>query len=110
MDRGHPELAARLDGLHPAVLRLISTVVTAAKTHNRIVAICGGLASDPVAVPILIGLGVHELSMVPAVIPQLKALISTLNIEECTALASQALDRETPEDVRALTARPRVTT
>lgn len=103
MDRGHPELAARLDALHPAVLRLISTVVTAAKLNGRMVAICGGLASDPVAVPILIGLGVHELSMVPAVIPQLKALISTLNIDDCTALASQALDRETAEDVRALT-------
>lgn len=103
MDRGHPELAARLDALHPAVLRLISTVVTAAKLNGRMVAICGGLASDPVAVPILIGLGVHELSMVPAVIPQLKALISTLNIDECTALANQALERETAEDVRALT-------
>lgn len=103
MDRGHPELAARLDALHPAVLRLISMVVTAAKLNGRRVAICGGLASDPVAVPILIGLGVHELSMVPAVIPQLKALISTLNIDDCTALANQALDRETAEDVRALT-------
>lgn len=103
MDRGHPELAARLDALHPAVLRLISTVVTAAKLNGRMVAICGGIASDPVAVPILIGLGVHELSMVPAVIPQLKALISTLNIEDCTALANKALDRETAEDVRALT-------
>jgi multiphosphoryl transfer protein len=103
MDRGHPELAARLDALHPAVLRLISTVVKAANVHGRMVAICGGLASDPVAVPILIGLGVHELSMVPAVIPQLKALISTLNSEDCAALANQALDRETAEDVRALT-------
>src|SRR5581483_6449282 len=78
MDRGHPELAARLDALHPAVLRLIATVVNAANVHGRMVAICGGLASDPVAVPILIGLGVHELSVIPAIIPQLKALISTL--------------------------------
>lgn len=103
MDRGHPELAARLDALHPAVLRLIAMVVNAAKAHDRMVAICGGLASDPVAVPILIGLGVHELSMVPAVIPQLKALISTLNIDDCTALANMALERETAEAVRALT-------
>ena len=103
MDRGHPELAARLDALHPAVLRLISTVVNAANVHGRMVAICGGLASDPVAVPILVGLGVHELSMVPAVIPQLKALISTLSSEDCMALANQALDRETAEEVRALT-------
>ena len=103
MDRGHPELAARLDALHPAVLRLISLVVGAAKTHGRMVAVCGGLASDPVAVPILIGLGIHELSMVPAVIPQLKALIATLNIDDCTTLANMALERETAEAVRALT-------
>jgi phosphoenolpyruvate-protein phosphotransferase len=103
MDRGHSELAARLDALHPAVLRLIAAVVAAAKTHGRTVAVCGGLASDPVAVPILIGLGVHELSMVPAVIPQLKALISTLNVDDCTTLATNALERETAEAVRALT-------
>ncbi len=103
MDRGHSELAARLDALHPAVLRLIAKVVSAAKSHDRTVAVCGGLASDPVAVPILIGIGVHELSVVPAVIPQLKALISTLNIDDCAALANTALERETAETVRALT-------
>jgi phosphoenolpyruvate-protein kinase (PTS system EI component) len=103
MDRGHSELAARLDALHPAVLRLIAKTVEAARMHERTVAICGGLASDPVAVPILIGLGVHELSMVPAVIPQLKALIATLNVDDCTRLATQALERETAEAVRALT-------
>jgi multiphosphoryl transfer protein len=103
MDRGHTELAARLDALHPAVLRLIAKAVEAARVHSRTVAICGGLASDPVAVPILIGLGVHELSMVPAVIPQLKALIATLNVEDCTTLATNALERETAEAVRALT-------
>jgi multiphosphoryl transfer protein len=121
MDRGHSELAARLDALHPAVLRLIAKVVEAAKAHGRTVAVCGGLASDPVAVPVLIGLGVHELSMVPAVIPQLKALIANLNVEDCTTLATNALQRETAEAVRALTeairfgpgcdrASPRVTT
>jgi phosphoenolpyruvate-protein phosphotransferase len=103
MDRGHPELAARLDALHPAVLRLIARTVEAAKVYGRTVAVCGGLASDPVAVPVLIGLGVHELSMVPAVIPQLKALIATLSVDDCTALATQALERETAEAVRALT-------
>jgi phosphocarrier protein FPr/phosphocarrier protein len=102
MDRGHSELAPRLDALHPAVLRLIAQTVEAARIHGRTVAVCGGLASDPVAVPILIGLGVHELSMVPSVIPQLKALIATLSVDECTALATHALERETPEAVRAL--------
>jgi len=105
MDRGHPELAARLDALHPAVLRLIAKTVEAAKVHGRTVAVCGGLASDPVAVPVLIGLGVHELSTVTAVIPQLKALIATLSVDDCTALARHALERETAEAVRALTLR-----
>ncbi|MBV8805917.1 MAG: phosphoenolpyruvate--protein phosphotransferase, partial [Sinobacteraceae bacterium] len=103
MDRGHPELAARLDALHPAVLRLIAKTAEAAKAHGRRVAVCGGLASDPVALPILIGLGVHELSVVPAIIPQLKALIATLSTVECTRLAHRALEQETPEAVRALT-------
>ena len=102
MDRGHPELASRLDALHPAVLRLIARTAEAANSHGRRVAVCGGLASDPTAAPILIGLGVHELSVVPSVIPQLKALISGISLETCRELARQALELETAEAVRAL--------
>jgi phosphoenolpyruvate-protein phosphotransferase len=102
MDRGHPELASRLDALHPAVLRLIARTAGAAISHGRRVAVCGGLASDPTAAPILIGLGVHELSVVPSVIPQLKALISGISLETCRELARQALELETAEAVRAL--------
>src|SRR5262249_2469127 len=103
MDRGHPDLAVRIDALHPAVLRLIASTAEAAAAHGSSVAICGGLASDPAAVAILLGLGVHELSMVPGVIPRLKALISTFNMPECRALAARALGEETAEAVRALT-------
>ena len=102
MDRGHPELASRLDALHPAVLRLIARTAEAAISHGRRVAVCGGLASDPTAAPILIGLGVHELSVVPSVIPQLKALISGISLQTCRELARQALELETAEAVRAL--------
>jgi phosphocarrier protein FPr/phosphocarrier protein len=102
MDRGHPELAARLDALHPAVLRLIARTASAGMSQGRIVSVCGGLASDPTAVPILIGLGVHELSMVPSVIPQVKALIARLSIEACRELAREALELESAEAVRAL--------
>jgi len=105
MDRGHPELAARLDALHPAVLRLIARTAAAAISHGRRVAVCGGLASDPAATPILIGLGVHELSMVPSVIPQLKALISGITLDTCRDLARQSLELETAEAVRALALR-----
>jgi phosphoenolpyruvate-protein kinase (PTS system EI component) len=105
MDRGHPELASRLDALHPAVLRLIARTAGAALTHGRRVAVCGGLASDPIAAPILIGLGVHELSVVPSFIPQLKTLISGISLDTCRELARQALELETPEAVRALALR-----
>lgn len=105
MDRGHPELASRLDALHPAVLRLIARTAEAALSHGRRVAVCGGLASDPTAAPILIGLGVHELSVVPSFIPQLKALIGHISLDACQELARQALELETAEAVRALALR-----
>lgn len=105
MDRGHPELAARLDALHPAVLRLIARTAEGAQPHRRMVAVCGGLASDPVAAPILIGLGVHELSAVPSVVPRLKAIIRKLTLAECTDIARQALQQSSAEAVRALALR-----
>jgi len=105
MDRGHPELASRLDALHPAVLRLIARTAEAAHARQRRVAVCGGLASDPVAAPILIGLGVHELSAVPSIVPRLKARIRRLTLAECAAVARQALEQSSAEAVRALAVR-----
>ncbi|MDY6946273.1 MAG: phosphoenolpyruvate--protein phosphotransferase [Pseudomonadota bacterium] len=102
MDRGHAELAHRIDGLHPAVLNLIAMTVAAGNQHDKLVAVCGGLASEPAAVPILIGLGVHELSVVPTLVPQLKSLIRTLTVAACRSLAQRALTLDTAEDVRAL--------
>ena len=105
MDRGNPQLAARLDALHPAVLRLIALTADGARKHGRHAAVCGGLASEPLAAPLLIGLGVHELSAVPAVIPELKARIARVSLGECRALARQALEQESAAAVRALAAR-----
>ena len=102
MDRGHSELAHRIDGLHPAVLRLIATTVAAADKQSRFVAVCGGLASEPAAVPVLFGLGVQELSVVPTLVPQLKSLIRTLTLDACRSLAQRALTLDTAEAVRAL--------
>jgi phosphoenolpyruvate-protein kinase (PTS system EI component) len=104
MDRGHPQLAARLDALHPAVLRLIARTAEGARAHGRHAAVCGGLASEPLAAPLLIGLGVQELSAVPAVIPQLKARIASVSLDECRMLARRALDLPSAAAVRALAA------
>ncbi|MGH8175719.1 MAG: phosphoenolpyruvate--protein phosphotransferase, partial [Steroidobacter sp.] len=114
MDRGHQELAHRIDGLHPAVLRLMAMAVEAGEKHSRLVAVCGGLASDPAAAPVLIGLGVRELSVVPTCAPQIKSLIRTLTLDACRSLARQALELDTAEAVRVLVnefsaAEPRVT-
>jgi multiphosphoryl transfer protein len=100
MDRGHPQLAARLDALHPAVLRLIGSVAAAAHAHDREVAVCGGLGSDPDAIPILIGLGIREVSAVPAAIPELKRIIRSLDSTACRALAQQALTLTSARAVR----------
>ena len=105
MDRGHPELAGRLDALHPAVLRLIATAAEAANRHGKEIAVCGGLGSDTAAIPILIGLGVHEVSAVPATIPRIKRVIRSLDSTACRDLAQQALVCANANMVRALVER-----
>ncbi len=102
MDRGNPALAAEVDALHPAVLRIIREATDGGRRRGRMVAVCGGLASDLAAAPILIGLGVGELSAAPAVIPELKALIRTLDLDACRDLAARALVQTSAPAVRAL--------
>jgi len=104
MDRGNPALAARLDGLHPSVLNLVAATVQAARRHGRHVSVCGGLAADPAAVPVLVGLGVQGLSVVPSAIRGLKASIGRLSSDACRALAERALAQESAAAVRALAA------
>jgi multiphosphoryl transfer protein len=106
MDRGHPKLAPQVDGLNPAVLRLIAHTVKGAPTRNRPVGVCGGIASDPRAVPILLGIGVSELSVSLPAIPTVKAQIRTLRIDACRKLAERALAAESAADVRALVPDP----
>ena len=102
MDRGHPRLAPHVDGLSPAVLRLIAQTVAAAKAHGRWTGVCGGIASDPQAVPLLVGMGVEELSVSVPVIPAIKAQIRRLNLAECRTLADAALSCVDAAEVRAL--------
>jgi phosphocarrier protein FPr len=104
MDRGHPKLAPQVDGLNPAVLRLIAHTVKGAHPDRRRVGVCGGIASDARAVPILVGIGVDELSVSLPAIPAVKAQIRALRVDECRRLAERALAAESAQDVRALVA------
>lgn len=102
IDRGHPELARRLDALHPAVLRLIALVAEAGRSYGKSVSVCGALGSDVDALPILIGLGIHEISATPAMIPRLKRTVRSLDAAECRELAQRALEQPSAADVRSL--------
>jgi phosphocarrier protein FPr len=102
MDRGHPALASKADGMNPAVLRLIAQTIEGAHANGKWVGVCGGIAGDLQAVPILVGLGVDELSVSVPSVPAVKAEVRRRTLEECKALAQQALAQDTAADVRAL--------
>jgi phosphoenolpyruvate-protein phosphotransferase len=102
MDRGHPKLAPYCDALNPAVLTLIGVAARAANQRGKWCGICGGMGSDPQAVPLLIGLGIKELSVSIPTIPSIKAQIRELNFMDCQKLAKQAVNAETAEAVREL--------
>ncbi|RKQ53292.1 phosphocarrier protein HPr /phosphoenolpyruvate--protein phosphotransferase /PTS system IIA component (Glc family) [Vogesella indigofera] len=102
MDRCSPALAARLDPLHPAVLRLIEMTVRGARQHGRWVGVCGAMASDLAAVPVLLGLGVTELSVSPALVPEVKACVRQLQLAQCREQAQALLQQSSPQAVRAL--------
>ena len=100
MDRGHPQLARQADSLHPAVLRMIELTVRGAHRHGRWVGVCGGMASDPLAVPALIGLGVDELSVSVPAIGEVKAAVGRLSRKDCEVLVRELLDLDTAQAVR----------
>lgn len=102
MDRCNPALADRLDGLHPSVLRLIGLAAEGAAKHGRWIGVCGAMAGEPAAVPLLVGLGVTELSASPAAVPEVKALLRRLDSTQCRAVARQALQCDSAAAVRAL--------
>ena len=84
------------------MLRLIAQTVEGAREHGRFTGVCGGIAGDPQAVPILIGLGVDELSVSLPAIPTVKAQVRRLSHADCRELARRALNCSTGAEVRAL--------
>jgi phosphocarrier protein FPr/phosphocarrier protein len=104
MDRTNPLLAASIDALHPAVLRLMQMTAEAGQRAGKPVSLCGNLASDPLGALVLIGLGIRELSGVPAALPAVRHAIGQVSASDCRVLAQSALKLESAVDVRALAA------
>jgi phosphoenolpyruvate-protein kinase (PTS system EI component) len=102
IDRLNTELGHAFDGLHPAVLSAMRQTVAAARAHGKPVSICGGLAGDPEAIPILIGLGLRDLSVAPAQVAQVKAAVRGLDPILCAQLADAAVRLVDAPAVRTL--------
>jgi len=100
IDRGHPELSSQADGLHPAVLLLIQMTVDAAHAEGKWVGVCGELGSDAAAVPVLVGLGVDELSVSVRQVPMVKARLRGITQETARLHAETALTQATSQAVR----------
>ncbi len=91
VDRGNERVAHLYEPAHPAILRLIKNVVAAARARNIWVGVCCEMAGDPIMVPLLIGLGVNELSVSAVALPAVKYVIRSLTMPEAQSLAEQAL-------------------
>lgn len=90
-DRMNPSVAEIANPLDPALLRLIKYTIDGAHSCGKWVGMCGELAGEPLAIPILLGLGLDEFSMNPRQIPEAKALIRQLSVKECKKMAKDAL-------------------
>ena len=102
VDRTNREVAARADHFHPAVLRLIAETVNAARAHDRWVGVCGAMAGDPLAVPVLIGLGVTELSVAIPSVPTIKERIRSLSLDDCREIAARCLEASDAASARQI--------
>ena len=101
-DRTNARVAHLSNAFQPAVLRLIRDVVRAAHAYDKWAGMCGELAGEPLAAPLLIGLGLDEFSMSPPMVPLIKQIVRGLNAEDMRGLANEALNLESPEAIQEL--------
>lgn len=100
VDRNNSRVASLYDALHPAVIAALAHVVAQAELHGKPVSVCGEMAGDPYAAPILIGLGVRSLSMSSASLLRVKWVVRSISYERCRAIARHALQLSDARSVR----------
>jgi len=98
-DRTNELVADLYSPADPAVLRLIKAVVDAARTHGKGVNVCGEMSGDPLFTPLLVGLGLRQLSLAPNNLPAVKAMVRRLDVGDCERIAVEALSLESARDV-----------
>jgi len=100
-DRTNEKVAYLYQPLHPAILRLVKQVIEAAHAAGKWVGMCGEMAGQPEAIPILLGLGLDEFSMSAAAIPRAKALIAAITLDKAREVAAEALRMSTADQIRS---------
>jgi phosphoenolpyruvate-protein phosphotransferase (PTS system enzyme I) len=99
VDRGNENVSALFDPLHPAVLRAIKSVADSARQLQIPVNVCGEMASNPAQCIVLLGLGLHDLSMTPTAIPAIRRLVRSLELRRAREIAVHAVKLSTPAEV-----------
>ena len=99
VDRLNEKIAHLYEPTHPGILRLIKTTVDAGKENGIWTGVCGEMASDLSMVPLLIGLGVEELSVASSMVPRVKMLIRNINVSQAKELADFALSSDSPKEI-----------
>lgn len=102
VDRMNEHISILYEPLHPAVLRLIKNVIDASHKAGKWTGMCGEMAGDVTAAPILLGMGLDEFSMSASSIPQVKKIIRSLSYDEAKQIAEKALSLERPEEIREM--------
>jgi len=101
VDRLNEKIAHLYEPTHPGILRLIKATVDAGQAHGIWTGVCGEMASDLAVVPLLLGLGVAELSVTPSMVPRVKMLIRSIEMSQARELAAFALDSDSPKEILA---------
>jgi len=102
VDRANPDVAPLYRPLHPAILRMLKSVVDAGRAHGRPVAVCGELAADPIGIAVLVGLGIREVSVTPVAIAGVKDSLSAIDSTQVQVLAERALGVAEASEVEKL--------
>ncbi|HHW44813.1 MAG TPA: phosphoenolpyruvate--protein phosphotransferase [Desulfotomaculum sp.] len=102
VDRMNERVSHLYEPFHPAVLRLIKNVIDASHRAGKWAGMCGEMAGDVTAAPILLGMGLDEFSMSPVFIPRVKKIIRSLTYQEARQIAREALQMESPEEIKKL--------
>ena len=98
-DRGNDKISYLYQPYNPSILRLIKNVIDSAHKYGKFAAMCGEMAGDPIAVPVLVGMGLDEFSMSATSVLQTRSLMKRLDTTKMAELADKALDAETNEEV-----------